>query len=66
MTASAPTPTPTGLLRLPEVLQRVGVSESTWRHRVNSGIAPQAVPLGARAVAWRAADIDAYVLAHTP
>ena len=46
-----------GLLRLPEVLSVYPVSRSGWFAGVASGQYPAPVKIGARAVAWRAADI---------
>jgi prophage regulatory protein len=45
------------LLRLPEVLQLVPVSRSTWFSGVRSGRYPAPVRIGVRAVAWRHRDI---------
>lgn len=49
------------LLRLPEVLARVGLSRSEWYRRVSLGLAPAPVPIGVRARAWVDADIEAYI-----
>jgi predicted DNA-binding transcriptional regulator AlpA len=46
-----------GFLRLPQVLAIVPVSRSTWLAGIKSGRFPTPVRLGARCVAWRAADI---------
>jgi len=48
-----------GFLRLPSVLQLIPVSRSTWWAGVKSGRFPQAIKLGRRTTAWRAADITA-------
>jgi prophage regulatory protein len=45
------------LIRLPEVLQLVPVSRSTWFSGVRSGRYPAPVRIGVRAVAWRHRDI---------
>ncbi|MGX5672181.1 helix-turn-helix transcriptional regulator [Thermomonas fusca] len=50
-----------GLLRLPQVLALVGVSKSTWWKLVREGRAPQAVKIGDRCTAWRAADVSAWL-----
>lgn len=50
-----------GLLRLPQVLALVGVSKSTWWKLVRDGRAPQAVKIGDRCTAWRAADVSAWL-----
>jgi len=52
-----------GLLRLPQVLQLIPVSRSTWWAGVRSGRYPQPMKLGERATAWRADDIRALVSA---
>lgn len=44
---------PTRILRLPEVLQLVGLSKSTVYALIKAGLFPAPVPLsGARAVGW--------------
>jgi len=50
-----------GLLRLPQVLQLIPISRSTWWAGVRSGRYPQPMKLGERATAWRADDIRALV-----
>jgi len=47
------------LLRLPEVLVRVGVSKSTWWKGVRDGIFPKQIKLTIRTSAWREREIDA-------
>lgn len=49
------------LLRLPQVLELIPVSRSTWWAGVKSGRFPPALKLGPRTTAWRAADIRALV-----
>jgi prophage regulatory protein len=51
----------TGFLRLPEVLQLIPVSKSTWWAGVKTGRFPKPVKLGERITAWRAEDIQAYI-----
>jgi prophage regulatory protein len=46
-------------LRLPEVLQRIPVSKSTWWAGIRQGRFPKPVKLSARTSAWRETDIDA-------
>jgi predicted DNA-binding transcriptional regulator AlpA len=46
-----------GIMRLPEVLQAVGVKETTWREGMKLGFYPQSFPIGKRAVGWAAEDI---------
>ncbi len=52
---------PTRFLRLPEVLERTGLSRSTIYVRLANGSFPRPVPLGARAVGWIEAEVDEWV-----
>ena len=52
---------PTRFLRLPEVLERTGLSRSTIYLRLGAGRFPRPVPLGARAVGWIEAEVDEWV-----
>ncbi len=45
--------------RLPVVLANTGYSRSTLYLRMNQGLWPKPISLGARAVGWRATEIDA-------
>lgn len=47
------------LLRLPQVLNLIPVSKSTWWAGVKSGRYPKPVKLGPRTTAWRESDIRA-------
>jgi prophage regulatory protein len=47
------------LLRLPQVLERVSVSKSTWWKGVRDGIFPKQIKLTTRTSAWREREIDA-------
>ena len=49
------------LLRLPQVLARVGLSRSTVYQRMSEGSFPAPVSLGDRAVAWVENEIDAWI-----
>lgn len=49
------------LVRLPEVLDRVGYKRSRFLDLVRLGVFPRPVKLGARAVAWPESQIDALV-----
>lgn len=51
----------TGFLRLPEVLQLIPVSKSTWWAGVKTGRFPKPVKLGERITAWRTEDIQAFI-----
>ena len=48
-----------GFLRLPQVLELVPVSRSTWWAGCKTGRFPKPVKLGPRTTAWRAEDIAA-------
>lgn len=49
------------LLRLGDVLLRVGLSRSSVYRLVATGEFPSPVRLGARSVAWRAEEVDQWV-----
>ncbi len=49
------------ILRLPQVKTRTGLSRSTIYMRIAAGSFPQSIRLGARAVGWIEADIDAWI-----
>lgn len=49
------------LYRLPEVLGLVGLSRSTIYRWIDCGQFPVPVKLGQRAVAWRSAEIHAWI-----
>jgi prophage regulatory protein len=55
---------PLRLLRLPEVLARVGLKRSAWYELIGAGRAPQPCRLGQRCVAWSSREIDAWVEAR--
>lgn len=48
------------LLRLPAVEARTGLKKSTIYAAIRAGTFPQPVMVGARSVAWRAAEVDAW------
>jgi predicted DNA-binding transcriptional regulator AlpA len=50
-----------GFLRLPQVLEIVPVSKSSWWAGCKTGRYPAPVKLGPRTTAWRAEDIAALV-----
>jgi len=50
-----------GLLRLPQVLELIPVSKSTWWLGVKENRFPQPVKLGPRTTAWRVEDIRALI-----
>jgi prophage regulatory protein len=46
-------------LRLPQVLERIPVSKSTWWKGVKDGIFPESIKLSPRTTVWLESDIDA-------
>ena len=48
-------------LRLPEVLDRTGLSRSTIYVRLDRGLFPRPVSLGARAVGWLESEVDEWI-----
>jgi len=46
------------LYRLPQVLERIPVSRSSWFAGIQSGRFPRGFHLGARTTVWRSDDID--------
>ena len=52
---------PTRFLRLPEVMERTGLSRSTIYVRLAEGRFPRPVALGGRAVGWIEAEIEEWV-----
>jgi prophage regulatory protein len=55
---------PVRLLRLPAVLDRVGLGRSAWYVLIGAGLAPQPVHLGQRCVAWPEAEVDEWIAAR--
>ncbi|HVN96512.1 MAG TPA: AlpA family phage regulatory protein [Syntrophorhabdaceae bacterium] len=45
-------------LRLPQVLERIPVSKSTWWAGIRKGIYPKPVKLSVRTSAWKESDIN--------
>ena len=54
-------PSGTRILRLPEVLARVGLSRSTVYQRMAAGDFPASARLTPNSVGWRSDDIDAWI-----
>lgn len=50
-----------GLLRLPEVMARTGLSRSELYRKVASGDFPGPVKLGERASAWDSREVDRWI-----
>lgn len=51
------------LLRLPEVINRTGLSRSVIYERIRQGQFPGQISLGKRAVAWEEGKIDQWIAA---
>lgn len=56
----------TRLVRLPEVMQRTGMSRSWIYDAVKGGRFPSPVRLGGRSVAWREADLTLWLRGLRP
>jgi prophage regulatory protein len=54
-------PPPNKVERMPTLIARTGLSKSEIYRRIQAGTFPQPVRLGARAVGWRAVDVDAWL-----
>jgi prophage regulatory protein len=54
-------PQDTNLLRLPEVVERVGFGKSTIYALIKRGQFPSPIALGARARAWISTEVDAWI-----
>jgi prophage regulatory protein len=52
---------PEKILRLPNVLDRTGMSRSTVYLRVTEGMFPRPVSLGARAVGWIETEVEEWI-----
>ena len=51
------------ILRLPEVVSRVGLSRTEIYRRIARGTFPRMIELGPRAVGWRESDVDEWIAA---
>lgn len=49
----------TALLRLPSVIERVGLRRTAIYERIGCGLLPAPIKLGARASVWPASEIEA-------
>ncbi len=61
MTSQATQSNQDSLLRVPNIIERMGVSRSYWWQGVKDGKFPQGIKLSARVTVWRASDIDALI-----
>lgn len=50
------------MLRLPQVLERTGLSRSTTYAMISDGVFPKPIKLGKRAVGWIESDIAEWLL----
>ena len=55
---------PHRILRLPDVMDRVGLRKSAIYSRIASGEFPAPIPLGARAVGWLETEVDEWLKAR--
>ena len=60
-TKPAPKPQQDSILRLPQVLQIVGISKTGLYQRIKDGLFPRQVKLGERCSGWFASEIYAFV-----
>jgi len=49
------------VLRLPEVIARVGLKRASLYQRIQTGVFPKPIPLGPRAVGWLEHEIDSWL-----
>lgn len=49
------------ILRLKDVVHRIGLSRSTIYQRMSEGTFPESISLGDRAIGWLESDIDAWL-----
>lgn len=52
---------PQKLLRLPSVLERLGISKTEYYRRMKLGTVPKSIRLGVNSVAWLESDIENYI-----
>lgn len=62
---SAPSPHPARLLRLPEVIARVGLKRSAIYQRMREDRFPKSHSLGPKCVVWLESEINAWVISVT-
>jgi len=48
------------LMRLPDVLENVGLGRTAWFNLVRAGVAPRPIRIG-RAVAWPSNEVQAFI-----
>ena len=52
------------LLKKPTILKACGISKSTLHNRINDGLFPPSISLGARAVAWPSNEVESLINAQ--
>ena len=62
--ASCATYHPINILRLPDVMKRVGLKRAAIYLRITQGTFPKQISLGGRAVGWLEHEVDAWLAAH--
>ena len=53
--------TPTRILRLPDVLNRIGLKRTAFYDRVKRGEFPPPIQLGPNSVGWTEGDVEAWI-----
>ncbi|MDE8654498.1 AlpA family transcriptional regulator [Novosphingobium album (ex Liu et al. 2023)] len=61
ISSSRPSSSPARLLRLPEVMARVGLKRSAIYQRMSDGTFPRSRSLGPKCAVWVEAEIDAWI-----
>ena len=61
MAAKAPASPSPRIIRLPEVVDRIGMSRGSVYRLMTLGRFPKSVKLSERAVGWRESDLDAWL-----
>jgi prophage regulatory protein len=61
MTAAAPAPEPLSLLRLPDVIARVGLRKTALYDMVKAGTFPAPIRWGRRAVFWPSDRVENWI-----
>jgi predicted DNA-binding transcriptional regulator AlpA len=51
----------TGFVRLPQILNVIPISKSSWYRWVKTGRAPAGLKIGEKTTVWRAQDIQALI-----
>lgn len=49
------------LIRLPDVIARMGISRSLWWQGIKAGKYPNGIKLSSRVTVWRKSEIDALI-----